>query len=310
MRVAVTGGAGFIGSHLCAALLAEPGVSSVVVLDDLSAGTAPPAAGVEFVEGSILDPAATARALAGADAVVHLAARSSVSDSMRDPVGTYRVNGFGSALVLDAAHAAGARLVVLASSAAVYGQVEAVPVKEQALARPVNPYGASKLAAETYALAHQTAFGLPVLVLRPFNVYGPGQLPGGQDGAVLPIFLDAALRREPLPVNGDGTQTRDFVFVGDVCCLVVDAVRQGIRHAGPVNVGAGVGTTLRELVAIIEDVIGERVQSASRDPRPGDIQHSVADVTLLHELFPRFRATPLRDGLAATVRTVTRETIG
>jgi UDP-glucose 4-epimerase len=302
MRVAVTGGAGFIGSHLCAALLAEPAVDSVVVLDDLSAGTPAPSGGVEFIEGSILDPDATKALLADADAVVHLAARSSVSDSMRDPLDTYRVNGLGTAAVLDAAHAAGSRLVVLASSAAVYGNVETVPVSERQLPRPVNPYGASKLAAETYAAVHQAAFGLPVLVLRPFNVYGPRQAAGGTDGAVLPIFLDAARRGEPLPVNGDGTQTRDFVYVGDVCGLIVDAVASEVSHPGPVNIGAGVGTSLRELATELGDVLGEPIRCAFRPPRPGDIQHSVADITVLRALFPRFAATPLRDGLAATLK--------
>jgi UDP-glucose 4-epimerase len=307
MRVAVTGGAGFIGSHLCAALAAAPQIDGVAVLDDLSAGTPPPGDGVEFVEGSILDPAATRAVLAGADAVVHLAARSSVSDSMRDPVATYQVNAFGSALVLEAARACAVRLVVLASSAAVYGDVESVPVGEQQPARPVNPYGASKLAAETYALAHQAAFGLPVLVLRPFNVYGPGQRPGGQDGAVLPIFLDAALRHEPVPVNGDGLQTRDFVYVGDVCRLIVAAVVDGVSAPGPVNVGAGIGTTLLDLLAGMEQALGQAVRRTHREPRPGDIRHSVADVTLLHRLFPRFRPTPLAEGLAGTVAAHRRE---
>lgn len=297
----MTGGAGFIGTHLCAALRAEPRVDSVVVLDDLSAGSTPPTSDVEFVQGSVLDAALVAAALVGADAVVHLAARSAVSDSMRDPLDTYRVNGLGSAVVFEVARRHKLRLAVLASSAAVYGDAATVPISEDAATRPVNPYGASKLAAEAYALAAQHAFGLPVLVLRPFNVYGPGQLAGGQDGAVLPIFLDAAARGAPLPVNGDGEQTRDFVYVRDLCQLITGAVLLGRSAPMPVNVGRGVPTSLRELVETLADVLDRPLECAFRPPRPGDIRHSHADPTALHRLFPDFAPVTLRAGLAATV---------
>jgi UDP-glucose 4-epimerase len=304
-RVLVTGGAGFIGRNLCARLCDDPRVQSVLVLDDLSSTrvTQLPR-GVELVRGSVLDCDAVTDCVHRADVIVHLAARSSVAAGLADPVGTYRVNALGTALVLDAARSAGTAQVVLASSAAVYGNRAPRQSAEYQLPRPVSPYGASKAAAEHYAFAARAAHGLPVLVLRLFNVFGPGQ-EGGQndphDGAVMPRFVCAALQRRKLVINGDGTQTRDFVYVDDVCEVMCEAALRGIDHTGPANLGSGRGTSLLALAARLADVVGEPVECEHRPPRESDVRHSCADTRLLRRLFPWFVPTDLSSGLRATV---------
>lgn len=296
-RIVVTGGAGFVGGHLCAALAGHPAVGSVVALDDLSApgASVPPG---EFVYGSVLDEALLDRTLAGADGVAHLAAISTVVDSLRDPLGTYQVNALGTAAVVEAARRAELRLTVVASSAAVYGEDVPTPTPEDVPARPVSPYGASKLAAEAYALAAQATFGQPVLVLRFFNVFGPNQRSAG---AVLPSFLAAAVRGEPLPVDGDGGQTRDLIYVRDVCAVVADAFVGGVTCDRPVNLGSGASLTMRDLAARVAEATGVAPRFESRPRRIGDLRDSLADTSRLDALFPDRQHTQLPDALAETV---------
>jgi UDP-glucose 4-epimerase len=305
-RILVTGGAGFIGRALCARLCDDPRVHSVLVLDDLSSTrVAQLPRGVELVRGSVLDSDAVADCVHHADVIVHLAARSSVAAGLADPVGMYRVNALGTALVLDAARSAGAARVLVASSAAVYGNRGPRQSAEYQLPRPVSAYGASKAAAEHYSFAARAAHGLPVVVLRLFNVFGPGQdggqENGPQDGAVMPRFVCAALQQRKLVIHGDGTQTRDFVYVEDVCEVMSEAALRGIEHTGPVNVGSGRGTSLRALAARVADVVGEAVECEHRPPRDLDVRHSCADTRLLRRLLPWFVPTDLSTGLRATV---------
>ena len=301
MRVTVTGGAGFIGANLCRSLAARG--HHVVVLDDLSTGSRSNLDEVHIVlrHGSILDARAVRDAVAGADSVVHLAAKASVVASIEDPATTYAVNVNGTVAVLEAARAAGVGHLVVASSAAVYGPEPAVPAAESLAPAPAHPYGASKLATEVAALAHARAYGMGVLALRFFNVFGPLQPAHHVYAAAVPAFVDAAVAGRPVPVHGDGLQTRDFVDVEHVAAVLVDAVERGVAHDGPVNLAGGEERTLLALAAELEAVLGRPLELAHGPARPGDARRSRADVAVLRRLFPALRPTPLPDALRATV---------
>jgi UDP-glucose 4-epimerase len=303
VKVVVTGGAGFIGANLCRTLAADPGVDEAVALDDLSTGFAANLDGVDatLVEGSILDEALLDDVLAGADAVVHLGAVPSVPRSVADPAHSHEVNATGTLRVLEAARRAGGPLVVVASSSSVYGANPTLPKREDLATFPRSPYGASKLATEAYALAHQHTYGLPVLAFRFFNVFGPLQAAGHAYAAVVPAFVDAALAGRPLTVHGDGRQTRDFTYVGTVTAVLADAVARRVRHPEPVNLAFGSRVSLLEVIAELERLSGHRLAVDHTEPRPGDVPHSQADDTRLRSLFPDVEPVPFPDGLAATV---------
>ena len=302
MRIVVTGGAGFIGANLCAALADEG--HEVLALDDLSTGSAANLDGqpVKLVEGSVLDRPLVHDVLTGTDAVIHLAARGSVPRSLAHPLPTHEVNATGTAVVLDAARATGVAHFVLSSSSSVYGANPALPKHEDLVPSPVSPYAASKLGAEVTALAFQRSFGLPVLALRFFNVFGPLQPADHDYAAVVPRFIAAALAGRPAEVHGDGGQTRDFTYVGTVVRVLSDAVSGAVTADGPVNLAFGSRVSLLEVLAELEDLLGHPVERRHVDARRGDIRHSQADGTRLHQLFPGIQAVPLREGLARTVR--------
>jgi len=302
VQVTVTGGAGFIGANLVRALLAAD-VDRVVVLDDLSTGYRENLEGVdcELVEGSILDSSALDRCFAGADAVVHLAARPSVPRSIEDPVTSHHVNATGTLEVLEAARRAGSPHLIVASSSSVYGANPVLPKSESLATRPMSPYAASKLATESYSLAWAACYDLPVLAFRFFNVFGPLQPAGHAYAAVVPAFVSAALEGRPLPVHGDGTQSRDFTSVQTVAAVIVDALRRRVHHPEPVNLAFGTRTDLLGLIARLSDVIGRPLEVDHLPPRPGDVPHSQADSTRLRELFPDLEPVELDDGLRATV---------
>ena len=302
MRVLVTGGAGFIGSNLCRRLVAEPDIE-VVAVDDLSTGSATnlDGADVDLREGSVLDADLVEQALAGADGVVHLAARPSVPRSVADPVGAHEVNAAGTVVLLEALRRRGGVPVVLASSSSVYGDNPELPKHPGLAPMPASPYAASKLAAEAYALAYQRTYGLPVLALRFFNVYGPRQPAEGGYAAVVPAFVDAALHDRPLTIHGDGTQSRDFTFVDTVTEILVDAVRRRVTDPVAVDLAFGTRTDLLTVVAMLEDVVGHPLAVTHAEPRPGDVAHSQADPTRLLERFPEVSPVGLQDGLRTTV---------
>ena len=309
MKVVVTGGAGFIGANLCRSLLDDPGVERVTALDDLSTGRRDNLAGlegVELVEGSILDPTALDEVVRGASAVVHLAARPSVPRSLEDPMASHDANATGTMQVLEAARRHGGPQVVVASSSSVYGANPTLPKREDMVAMPGSPYAASKLAAESYALAYGSSFGLPVLAFRFFNVFGPLQAADHDYAAVVPTFVAAALRGEPLPVHGDGGQTRDFTYVGTVAAVLTDAVRRTVTSPRPVNLAFGTRVSLLELIDRIELQLGTPLERRHIDPRAGDVRDSQADQSSLRALFPDVRPVPLDDGLRATIDWFTR----
>jgi UDP-glucose 4-epimerase len=299
----ITGGAGFIGSNLARRALSSPEVDRVVVLDDLSTGARENLAGldVDLVEGSVTDPATLERAVAGVDAVVHLAALASVPASIDDPLGCHEVNATGTLLLLEACRRQGIRQVVAASSSAVYGSNPAPLKHEREWVRPLSPYAVSKLATEQYLLIYQTCYDLSTVAFRFFNVYGPGQAAGHVYAAVIPLFIDALLAGRPLTVYGDGRQTRDFVFVGTVCEILLGASLRGLSHPEPVNVALNTETSLLELIAELEAVSGLTAEVDFRPPRAGDVRHSRADDTSLRALFPDLQPMALRDGLRAVL---------
>jgi UDP-glucose 4-epimerase len=303
VRVVVTGGAGFIGGNLVRALLAREEVDAVVVVDDLSTGSKENLRGVDvtFIEGSVTDADVLDAALAGADAVVHLAALPSVPRSIEDPLGSHHANATGTLQVLESARRAGGLHTVVASSSAVYGANPQLPKHEGLRADPLSPYGVTKLATEAYAITYARCYQLPVLPFRFFNVFGPLQPADHAYAAVVPAFVSAALNGQPLVVHGDGEQTRDFTYVGTVCSVLAEAVVGRVTSERPVNLAFGSRVSLLELIAELESVLGHRVEVCHVDPRPGDVRASQADDSLLRALFPEIRPVPLRQGLEETV---------
>lgn len=303
MKVVVTGGAGFIGANLARTLSANDAIDEVVAFDNLSTGFASNLDGVDakLVEGDILDPAALDASLDGASAVVHLAARPSVPRSVKDPVASHLANATGTVNVLEAARRAGGIQVIVASSSSVYGSNPALPKHEDLATRPMSPYAASKLATEAYTLAYRSTYDMPALAFRFFNVFGPLQAAGHAYAAVIPAFVDAALHGRPVPVQGDGTQSRDFTYVDTVAAVICDAIVRQVSSAEPINLAFGTRTNLLEVITMIEAELGTTLERETLAPRVGDVPHSQAANDRLRALFPDIVPVELGDGLHRTI---------
>jgi UDP-glucose 4-epimerase len=310
MRVLVTGGAGFIGSNLCAVLL-DSGYE-VGIVDDLSTGRAENIDDRSWFCGvDILDAALEAVFTEfEPDAVVHLAAQSSVTASVKDPVRDWAVNAEGTAAVARAADAAGARRVISASSAAVYGEPAAVPLTEASPMSPANPYGRSKLAAEGMLADTLCDTGTDFASFRFSNVYGPRQDALGE-GGVVAIFCHALASGVSPQIFGTGEQTRDFIFVGDVVGAIRAALHaetllssalpsDSVAQAAAYNVSTGRETTVNELAVALQEISGTEVDFALREARDGDVDRSALDPSKLADVLQWRAATPLRHGLAET----------
>lgn len=307
MKVLVTGGAGFIGSHLVAALL-DRGVA-VSVLDDFSTGkrsNLPDSHLLTVVEGDVADPEAVRNALQGCTALIHLAAIASVQRSVIDPLGTHRTNLVGSLVVFGEAADMGVRRALYASSAAVYGDATALPIQEASPLEPLTPYAIDKLAGEQYLAYYHRAGQLRATTFRFFNVFGPRQDPSSPYSGVISIFLDRASSGAPITIHGDGLQSRDFIYVGDVVRALLAALDSDsqLEDMPVYNVARGERVTLLDLLSTIEELPGVRsplqVEHAPR--RHGDIRHSLADThRLRHDLGWR-PLTSLTDGLSATLQ--------
>jgi UDP-glucose 4-epimerase len=299
--IVVTGGAGFIGANLCRRLL-HRGDTRVVVVDDLSTGRLRNLDGldVDLHRVSILDEGALRAACKGASSIVHLAAVASVPRSVADPRRTHDANVTGTLAVLDVARAVAAHVVV-ASSSSVYGHNPALPKTEDMICLPASPYAVSKLAAESYALAYRSCYAMECTAFRFFNVYGPWQPPDHVYAAVVPAFVAAALRGEPLIVHGDGEQSRDFTFVDSVAEVLARTALHWISVERPVNLAVGTRTTLNALIALLAGLLGRRLDVEHRPTRAGDVRHSQADGTSLRRLFPGIDGVPLEQGLGRTI---------
>ncbi len=302
-RCLVTGGAGFIGSHVAERLLALG--HAVRVLDNLSTGdraNVEPLAGAEFVEGDVQDPDACARAVDGVEVVFHLAALGSVPRSIRDSWGSHDANVNGTVRLLEAARHAGVRRVVYSSSSSVYGDTPALPKVETVEPLCRSPYAAGKLAGEQYTLAYARAGLVEGVALRYFNVFGPRQSPAGAYAAVIPLFMRAALTGGTARVNGDGGQTRDFTYVDNVVrANLLAAFGPAERVSGQVvNVGAGDRTSLLRLLELIGEVAGTRVPLEHAPPREGDVRDSLAGLERARAVLGSEPVVPLAVGLRRT----------
>lgn len=300
MPILVTGGAGFIGSHLVDALLAKG--YGVRILDDLSTGKRSNLPldnpKVELIVGDVADAALVGRAAQGCQAVVHLAAVASVQASVDDPAKTHQSNFVGTLNVCEAMRLAGVKRVVFASSAAIYGNNgEGQAIVEDTPKAPLTPYASDKLASEYYLDFYRRQHGLEPVVFRFFNIYGPRQDPSSPYSGVISIFSERAQQGRPISLFGDGEQTRDFFYVGDLVRLLVQALEKPRVEEGAVNVGLNQTTSLNQLLAGLGSVVGGLPEVSYMPARAGDIRHSRADNSRLRERFVMGEATPLEEGL-------------
>ncbi|MBI4354280.1 MAG: SDR family oxidoreductase [Candidatus Omnitrophica bacterium] len=278
-RYLVTGGAGFIGSHVVDRLVKDG--HAVRVLDNLSTGRLdnlqPVRARLEFIEGDVRDREVTARACLGVDAVIHEAALRSVPKSMRDPAGYAEVNVVGTINVLEAAAQAKVKRVVGVSSSSVYGDTDQMPLREDQPTRPISPYAASKLAAEMMCGMFARSYGLPTVCVRYFNVFGPRQSLENEYAVVVPKFITCLLRGESPPIYGDGRQSRDFTYVENVVEATLLAARVPDLSGEVFNVALGEEHSVLELLQELHDIVGTSVPPAFQPARPGDMRRTLAD---------------------------------
>lgn len=294
--ILVTGGAGFIGSHIADAVSER---NELRVLDDLSTGSRTNVpADARLIEGDIRDPEALDAAMEGVDVVFHEAAMVSVIASVEQPQACHDINGTATLNLLEAAGANDSR-VVFASSAAIYGHPDSVPIPEDATKQPASPYGLEKLTADYYTRIYAERYDLETVNLRYFNVYGPRQT-GGQYSGVISAFLDQARAGEPITVEGDGEQTRDFVHVEDVVQANLRAATTEATGTS-YNIGTGSNISIRELAETVQAVTGTDSEIVHTDPRPGDIERSEADISKAREELGYTPTVPLEDGLSQLV---------
>lgn len=304
MKTLVTGGAGFIGSHLTEKLV-ELG-HEVVVLDDLSTGREENIAHlmdrITFVKGSITDTALLAKIMQGVQVVFHEAALGSVPRSVEDPRTTHDVNITGTFNVLMAARDAGVKRVVYAASSSAYGDTPTLPKVETMLPNPLSPYAVSKLVGEYYCQVFTRAYGLETVSLRYFNVFGPRQNPYSQYAAVIPKFITAALKGEPLTVFGDGEQSRDFTYIDNVVQANLLAMESPQAVGKVYNVACGGRYTLNELIRQLEAVFGRQLEVQYLPPRAGDVKHSEASIAEAQRDLGYRVLMPFEEGLRRTVQ--------
>ena len=307
MRVLVTGGAGFIGSNIAERLVYQG--HQVTVLDDLSTGKKENLISIVrhpnflFCEGSVLDLPLLQEMIRshGIEYICHQAARPSVTRSIEDPIATHEVNVTGTLNVLMAAHETGCLRVVVASSSSIYGDTAVLPKQEDMNYQPRSPYAASKVAGELYLKVFYTVYGLRTIGLRYFNVYGRYQDPNSHYAAVIPKFISSALKSEPLTIEGDGEQTRDFTYIDDVVNANLLSLTVPEAHGECVNIGYGEQTSILSLAKTIISQTHSSSRIVYQDPRPGDVRDSLADISLAKSVLGFKPEYSLADGLGATI---------
>jgi UDP-glucose 4-epimerase len=299
----VTGGAGFIGSSIVAELVRHG--ERVRVLDNFSTGRrdnlGPFLERIDLIEGDLRDLSTVSQAVEGVDYVLHHAALASVQRSVDDPLATHAANTTGTLHLLVAARDAGVRRVVYASSSSIYGDSPTLPKREDMLPRPKSPYAVSKLTAAHYCQAFTEVFGLETVSLRYFNVFGPRQDPTSQYAAVVPLFITAMLQGESPVVHGDGHQSRDFTFVSNVVRANLLAATAPNIAGRVFNVACGQRHTLLDLIATLNDILDTRITPIHTAPRPGDVRHSLADITAAQEALGYRVGVDFHEGLRRTV---------
>ena len=298
-RVAVTGGAGFIGSNLACRLISEG--YQVVVIDDLSTGLLSNVdqEKSDFHQISITNLEFLNRALKDCETIFHLAARGSVPRSIKNPVATHDVNATGTLNVLEVARKSGAH-VIFSSSSSVYGRNMALPKDESMWLGPMTPYAASKLAAEGYVQAYSSAYGLPTTLLRFFNVFGPRQRPDHEYAAVIPKWIWLAMQSSPIDVYGDGSASRDFTYIDTVLDIAMMAMKERVITEGAMNLAYGNRIFLSETIKILKEYFPD-LQVNYRPERLGDVKESQNSPELLKKLFPSVVPKPFKSALAETV---------
>ena len=301
-RVVVTGGAGFIGSNIAWTLCEE---NDIVVVDNLSTGSLANIKQlvsdkkIEFVKGSITDLRLMKKTLKGADYVLHQAAIPSVPRSVKDPLLSNEAGITGTLTTLVAARDSDVRKLVFASSSSVYGDTPTLPKHEAMPLGPLSPYAATKAANETYCRLFTELYGLGTVALRYFNVYGPRQDPSSEYAAVIPKFITSALKGKPLVIYGDGKQTRDFTYIQDAILANVLAAQS--KATGSYNVATGDRITVNELASAVIDITGSKSKVKRERPRPGDIKHSLADISRAKAAFGYSPRYSLKKGLRETI---------
>jgi UDP-glucose 4-epimerase len=308
----VTGGAGFIGSHIAEALVRRG--DKVRVLDNLSTGFLanldPIRDRIEFVEGDLIDAGVVARVVEGVDCIFHQAALASVPRSVERPLDTNAACVTGTVTLLDAARRAGVRRLVYAASSSAYGDQPYSSKRETDLPAPISPYGAAKLAAEFYCQAFSATYGFETVAIRYFNVFGPRQDPGSPYSAVIPLFITAMLSGGQPVIYGDGLQSRDFTFVGNVVHANLLAADAPGASGRVLNVAAGGAITLLELIDALNELLGTDVTPRHAPPRPGDIRESMADISHARHLLGYEPTVGFREGLRQSIDYYRRLALG
>jgi UDP-N-acetylglucosamine/UDP-N-acetyl-alpha-D-glucosaminouronate 4-epimerase len=298
----VTGGAGFIGSHIVRRLLADGG--RVRVVDNLSTGNRERLSNwegaIEFIEGDLADPAVCESALSGVDYVLHQAAVPSVQRSVKNPLETNKANVISTLNLLEGCRRHGVRRFVYASSSSAYGNTPVLPKKEDMAPNPLSPYALQKFVGERYSQLYFNLYGLETVSLRYFNVFGPSQDPYSEYSAVIPKFATRLQRGESIVVYGDGEQSRDFTYVDNVVEANMLALRATGAAGAVINVGCGERITLNQLIKILEEILEVRAAVDYQPPRPGDVRDSLADISRARELLGYQPTVTVTEGLRRT----------
>jgi UDP-N-acetylglucosamine/UDP-N-acetyl-alpha-D-glucosaminouronate 4-epimerase len=300
----VTGGAGFIGSHIVRRLVSEG--AEVRVVDNLSTGLVERLddvrESVDLVRGDLANQQVSEEAVQGIDCVLHQAAVPSVQRSVSDPVGTNRANVTATVNLLESCRKAGVRRFVYAASSSAYGDTEVLPKTEQMPPRPLSPYALQKWVGEHYCKLYHSLYELETVSLRYFNVFGPAQDPHSEYSAVIPKFINAMLVKKPITVYGDGEQSRDFTYVENVVEANLMALQASAAPGNVCNIGCGERVTLNTLIRLLEEIMDVKAEVNYADPKPGDVRHSLADITAARRLLGYEPKVLLKEGLMRTVK--------